>query len=129
MPLFQHRHHCALANALALSSANGRSVDRDNVIRDLTDMLQRDNPRFDRHRFIAAAGGEPEAKDARTIKHQAPTVRIWWVATYGNGQIVVSHYFTADDYVTALTRADRDQQAHRCDAYTGSWVEASYGQA
>ena len=64
MPLFQHRHHCALAKALEEVSDVAETTP---IINALATMLQRDNPRFDGPRFRRACAGQPTPKDARTI--------------------------------------------------------------
>ena len=61
MPLFQHRHHCALAKALEEVSDVAETAP---VINALICALQRDTPRFDAERVRAACAGQPTPKDA-----------------------------------------------------------------
>ena len=88
MPLFQHRHHCALAKALEEVSDIAETAP---VINALICALQRDNPRFDAARFRAACAGQPTPKDARSMRAPDPTSRrLYWVATYGEDGINVT---------------------------------------
>jgi hypothetical protein len=57
-PVFQHRHYALIAKALSERGAL-------DVNWALADMFERDNPKFDRQRFLAAARGEPNGKDKR----------------------------------------------------------------
>ena len=101
MPLFQHRHHCALAKALEEVYDVGNTTP---IIDALAIMLQRDNPRFNGARFRAACAGQPTPKDARSISESIPTPRrLWWIAvTNSDGTISVSHYSAHRDHLEAL---------------------------
>lgn len=61
--MFQHRHYAAIAASLAkLDDPDVRAMAAVRLAAD----FQRDNPRFDSNRFMAAARGEPiNRKDAR----------------------------------------------------------------
>lgn len=66
-PTFQHRHYKKIACIIAdLDFGLSDPMTRRDVIDTFADALARDNPRFDRARFAAAANGEPSnKKDAR----------------------------------------------------------------
>lgn len=57
-PLFQHRHHKALAE---LFSDAGSRLTREQLVA----LLEKDNPRFDRTRFIGASIGRPTSSRDR----------------------------------------------------------------
>ena len=103
MPLFQHRHLCALAKALEEVSDIAETAP---VINALICALQRDNPRFDAARFRAACAGQPTPKDRRTtdLLPTGPWVstpsprRLWWVATYGEDGINVTFQRTRAEW-------------------------------
>jgi len=58
-PVFQHRHYKAIAAELSahrdLIGLNAQCA----VMVRFADVFERDNPRFDRARFLAAASGKP----------------------------------------------------------------------
>lgn len=58
-PIFQHRHYKAIAAELSahrdLIGLNAQCA----VMVRFADMFAKDNPRFDRDRFVAASNGEP----------------------------------------------------------------------
>lgn len=56
-PVFQHRHYKAIADLIATNMQGWD--DRDSVVSQFAIMFERDNPRFDRARFLAAASGKP----------------------------------------------------------------------
>ena len=73
-PIFAHRHYAAIAAVMAdFPTEVGEAVDiganaavQEAVQNMLADMFQRDNPRFDRERFLAACSGNPtNGKDRR----------------------------------------------------------------
>ena len=117
MPLFTHRHHVALAKALEEVSDIAETAP---VINALICALQRDNPRFDAARFRAACAGQPTPKDARSMRSAPAPRRLWWVATFGEGGIEVSHYRTEAEYNQAVDDAveannDGDNDTYACD--------------
>lgn len=69
-PLFQHRHYAEIARVLADLNA------APDTVKAFGDLFANDNGRFDRHRFIAAARGEPvNGKDARGPRREAQVKR------------------------------------------------------
>ena len=63
MPKFQRRHYEFLADWLANTSmALYSHTDRVLVAHSLADRLARDNPRFNRDRFVRAAGAASEGR-------------------------------------------------------------------
>jgi hypothetical protein len=65
MSKFQRRHYVELADWLANASMAVGDLDRRLVAHSLADKLERDNPRFDRHRFLKAAGASSAVVDIR----------------------------------------------------------------
>ena len=59
-PVFQHRHYKAIAAEIAEMRYLPIGADAQGaVIERFVAMFERDNPRFDRARFFAAASGNP----------------------------------------------------------------------
>ena len=117
MPLFQHRHHCALAKALEEVSDIAETAP---VINALICTLQRDNPRFDAARFRAACAGQPTPKDARSM-HSAPAPRrLWWVATYGEDGINVTFQRTRAEWDA---RENEVTEALEYASWTAGWED------
>lgn len=56
-PVFQHRHYKAIA--ALLDAIYGDPPRAESLIIRFCEMFERDNPRFDRARLIAAAQGKP----------------------------------------------------------------------
>jgi hypothetical protein len=116
MPLFQHRHHCALAKALEEVSDVAETAP---VIDALICTLQRDNPRFDAARFRAACAGQPTPKDARSMRPAPAPRRLWWVATFGCDGVNVTFHHTRADWACAEAHA-RDNPDY---TYTSGWED------
>ena len=120
MPLFTHRHHVALAKALEEVSDIAETAP---VINALICALQRDNPRFDAARFRAACAGQPTPKDARSMRSAPAPRRLWWVATFGEGGIEVSHYRTEAAFDVATANADMRCEQGDIDTWTSDWED------
>ena len=58
-PLFQKRHYNLIADGLAKATPEQRQA---GVLYTLCDVLQRDNPKFNKDRFIDAAFKQKESK-------------------------------------------------------------------
>lgn len=59
-PVFQHRHYKAIAALIAAQAETGMDETIMYPWRNrFADMFAKDNPRFDRARFLAAANGKP----------------------------------------------------------------------
>jgi len=62
-PVFQHRHYKAIAAQFAAMRYSFARPDGlaayDKMLEAVSNMLARDNPRFDRARFLAASSGKP----------------------------------------------------------------------
>jgi hypothetical protein len=58
-PVFQHRHYKAIAALIDEMSREGFPATTSHISGRLADMLEADNPRFDRARFMAACSGKP----------------------------------------------------------------------
>ena len=51
------------------------------------------------------------------------TKRVWWVASYGDDGIEVSHYFTEEEYNEAMDELDEQHALGNYDTYTGSYLD------
>ena len=58
--MFERRHYEAIAKTLA--GGNNGDMATFHAAHDLADMFERDNPRFNRARFLAACGLKPEER-------------------------------------------------------------------
>jgi len=54
-PLFQRRHYNIIASAANAHANSGYSVNFAIFLQDLADIFEKDNPAFDRNKFIEAA--------------------------------------------------------------------------
>lgn len=50
-------------------------------------------------------------------------VRVWVVATYGDGGIELTYHLTELAYNRAMRKAERRHKAGEFDTYMGDWVE------
>jgi hypothetical protein len=122
MPLFTHRHHCALAKALEEVSDVAETAP---VINALICALQRDNPRFDAARFRAACAGQPTPKDARSMRPAPAPRRLWWVATAGSDGVRVKFQHTCADWgrVEAAVRALYREEDDLVAEFASGWED------
>jgi hypothetical protein len=71
---FQHRHYAHVAALLASFQHTSEHYSAPDAILMLqsgfADMFKRDNPRFDRDRFMNAAKGNPTNKDRSTARRR-----------------------------------------------------------
>lgn len=56
-PTFQHRHYVAIADHIATNMQEWEA--KDDIVAQFAMLFAKDNPRFDRERFMAAASGKP----------------------------------------------------------------------
>ena len=123
MPLFEHRHHKALAAAISDASDCGDTAP---IMRALSHMLRIDNPRFDTSRFMLACTGQPMPKDILPLKvwvteaaeFPVPTSRIWWVSSFGDGRIETMICRTEEEFCSARRRVERQLIEGRIAYYT-----------
>ena len=120
MPLFQHRHHCALAKALEEVSDIAETAP---VINALICALQRDNPRFDAARFRAACAGQPTPKDARSMRPVPAPHRLYWIATCGDDGIRLRFYDTEAQYDDARVMVGQACDEDEIDTWTSGWED------
>lgn len=57
--VFQHRHYKAIAALIDEMSREGFPATTAHIAGKFADMMESDNERFDRARFLAAASGKP----------------------------------------------------------------------
>jgi hypothetical protein len=120
MPLFQHRHYCALAKALEEVSDVAETAP---VVNALICALQRDNPCFDAAQFRAACAGQPTPKDARSMRPAPAPRRLYWIAIYGDDGLEVDHYRTEAEYDAAVAVAEMQCDQGNIDTWTCDWED------
>lgn len=87
-----------LASVLANFAADGAATDdRDAIAYDLADALAADNPRFDRDRFLIAAGVWEKCDYCQSRATSFSTYYKWCAAHKGQGLIKVKEY---EDYIS-----------------------------